>query len=254
MSKDAAVSGQRQLQGKFGACKLVAIFFVFLLLISLFIVIRFRFHLSWKYESGRLGLSTIRATPDRPMPESQSPDSWLRCRVGCVEFSLPPELANNKVVKKNGTSPVTFMHDSRVVIVSMPENMSGFSDLLKTASKLSPHSQRFTLPRLRRECYQASSDDFRWSMTPEEVSWHAFCVTTSKLIRTHSDGYTESLFRRDWDGIAHFRRERVIFSWQSNVRMLGGSIHFVDHSENADQTWVREVCHSLEVLDDCDIQ
>jgi hypothetical protein len=216
------------------------------------IALHYRSHLFWRYTASRFGLNDIRAIPDRPMPESPTPDGWLRCHVGCVEFSLPPELVRNRVAQQNGASTVMFQHGSRAVVVAVPTDASDVSGLLTTASELCPQSQRFTVPKLRRACYRASSADFRWSMTPSEVRWHAFCITTGKLIRSLSDGHTESFFREDLHGIVHFGDERTVLDWQSNDLPLGGYMHFIDRQDQADKSWIREVCQSLKVSNEAE--
>ena len=210
------------------------------------VVLYYRSHLFFRYEASRLGLHDVPAIPDRPMSDSPTPDGWLRCRVGPIEFSLPPELADNRAAPNKGASFIKFEHGSRTVIVFLPTVASDVADLLKTASDLSPQSQRFTVPQLRRACYQASSDDFRWSMTPKEVRWHAFCIITGQLMRTKSHEYTESHVCQDFDGIIEFGDKRIFFEWQSNDRMWG-TMHFIDREDKADPTWIRTVCQSLKV-------
>ena len=216
--------------------------------------LHFRAHLLWRHQASGLGLHDVQAIPDQPMPESPTPKGWVRCRVGCIEFSLPPELARNTVAPKKGASLFTFEHGPRAVVVALPTDASEFSDLLKSASELCPRSQPLTMPRLRLACYQASSDDFRWSMTPIEVRWHAFCIVMSKLIRPMSDGYTESLLRKDLEGIVHFGGERAAFDWQCTDRMCGGYMHFMDHGEKTDATWIRAVVQSLKVLNEAETE
>lgn len=237
---------QRRLWGRVRPFTVAVVALLVVFGIVLLAGLHYRSHLLWRYEASRLGLHDVQAISDRPMPESPIPNGWVRCRVGCIEFNLPPELAGNKVAQKNGASFVTFQDGSRAVVVALPTDASEFSDLLKTASKLCP-PQQFTMPRLRLACYQASWDDFRWSMTPNEVRWHAFCITTSKLIRPMSEGHTESLFRQDLDGIIHFGGERIVFDWQSNDRACGGYMQFIDHGEKIDPTWIRAVCQSLKL-------
>ena len=242
---NTALPEQRRHWGRFRPVMAVIVVLVVVLGTVVLTGLHYRSHLLWKYEASRLGLRDIQAIPDRPMPDSQTPNDWLRCHVSCIEFSLPPELASNRGTRKNEAPFVTFQHDSRAVIVALPTDASEFSDLLKTASELCPQSQRFTMPKLRRACYQATSDDFRWSMTPDEVRWHAFCITTSKLIRTKSDGHTESFVRQDLDGIVHIGGERFVLHWQGNDHRWGGYMHFIDHGDEIDLTWIRAVCQSL---------
>ncbi len=211
---------------------------------------RYRAHLVWCFTASRLGLHDVQAIPNRPMPECPTPNGWVRCHVGCIAINLPPELASNRLPQKNGESFSVFQCGTRAVVIAPPTDANEFSGFLTAATELRPGSQQLTVPRLRLACYQASSGDFRWSMTADEVRWHAFCITTGQLIRPMSAGHTESFFRKDCDGIIHFGRQRAIFEWQSKERMRTGYVHFIDRSEQADPSWIRAACQSVTVSGD----
>lgn len=217
--------------------------------IAVLVALHFRAHLLWRYQSNRLGLDNVRAVPNQSMPDSPTPKQWLRYRTGCIEFALPPDLARNVILREDGASLLTFEDHSRTVLVAPPTDGNELSDLLNTASALCPQSQPFTMPMLRRACYQASSDDFRWSMTRNEVRWHAFCITAGKAIRTIPDGHTESILRKDWDGIIHFGEKRAVFEWHCNSPKCGGYMHFIERGESRDPAWIRTVVQSLKILE-----
>ena len=211
----------------------------------------YRYHLLWQYASIRPGFADVKSIPSGPMPAIPIPGDWLACEVGCIRFSLPPELAENSTVHKPDGSLATFQDDTRTVIVQTydAEEFSGlFSCLVMSASTLSPQPQTFTFPRLRQACYQTSADDFRWSMTPGEARWHSFCIATTKSIRIHSDGHTESLFGDDFDGFAHFHGSAVVFHWQCNRRGSGGYMHIIDRGDREDTNWIRAICCSAHCI------
>lgn len=241
---DTTFPKRRRQWDRFGGRAMVVTVLVAGCTIAAAIAFHYRVHLFWRYAESRLDLHDIEAVPNSPMPETAVPNGWVRCRVGCMEFSLPPELARNMTSPGHDKSIVLFMHGSRKVIVAS-HTTNEFSDLLREASELCPTSQQFTLPSFRLACYQASSDDFSWSMTLEEVRWHAFCITMSGLTRLQSGGHTETLFRRDLDGIAHFDGDRASFDWQCKDGMCAGYTHLIDFGEKPDPTWIRAVCQSL---------
>ncbi len=207
----------------------------------------YRVHLVWLYQARRLGLQEVQAIPDRPMPVTPLPSDWVRCRVGGIELSLPPELANNKVAAAKDGNIVKFQHGSQAVTIVSPKDMAEFAKFLRVVSELCPGSPRFTLPRLKLVYYGTSSDDFSWSMTPEEVRWHAFCMSNGKLVRPESNGRTESFFRDDFDEIVHFGRGHAEFDWQSNDRMYGSYMYFFYDDDEFDPTWIRAVCQSIKL-------
>jgi hypothetical protein len=228
--------------------KMIAAILFGLSIVAAFGVWHYRFHLIWIcYNKNYLRLQNIRVLPDRLMPVNPIPSDWLRCRVGYCEFSLPPDLATNQVAQEKGSTSVLFQSASRAVMVSTPTEICVFPELLAAVSKLSCQSQAFTLPQLRRKCYQSSPNDFRWSMTPNEVRLFCICMGVRKLIDSETDRYTETLLREDLDGIAVFRDNLVVFDWQSKTSAWNGYIHFIDEKENRELFWIRTVCQSLVV-------
>jgi hypothetical protein len=245
-----ALLERRRHRSRFRVAAVAIAALVAVLGIAVFAAIHYRFHLLWLYEAHRLELQDVQAVPDSPMPDSPTPDDWVRCRVGCIEFSLPPELAGNRTEPRDGAKLIVFQHGASAVFVAPPKDIGDFPGFLKTASELCPQSQRFTIPRLRRACYQVRADEFRWSMTPQEVRWHTFCVTMNKLIKYMPGGHTESLFRQDLDCIIHFGDERAVFEWQTTDGRWHGYMHFKDNGTKIDPAWIRAVCQSLKITND----
>lgn len=213
----------------------------------------YRFHLMWLYTEHRLGLSDVQSIPDLPMPDCPTPDGWRQCRVGCIEFSLPAELATNRVSQEEGINAITFQYGSRKVSVIQPTDLNELSkQLVQVSSRLCPSSQRFTVPKLRYTCYQSRADKFSWSLTPDEVRWFVFLMNTGNIMRLNNEERTQSLFRKDYDGIVIFYKgnNRVYFEWQSKNSPLEGSILFWGNVENAELCWIQSVCQSLKIAHD----
>jgi hypothetical protein len=125
-----------------------------------------------------------------------------------------------------------------------------FSEYVRLANKLS--SDHFSsMPKLRLALYQVSTNDFRWSMTAEEVRWHAFCVTLRRHSRApRSSGRVETLFRDDMDILVLFDDDRAFVEWHCAEGMCGGYMDLGDGSGTIDPVWVRAICHSLEIVND----
>ncbi len=209
--------------------------------------LHYRVHILWWYSVRNDGLPDVQAIPNRPMPEVSVPDGWVQCRVGRLELSLPPELADNKVAAGNGSGLFAFLSDSRGVIVNTPTDAIG-GEFVTAAGALCPASQQITsMPRLRLACYQASSSDFRWSMSPQEVQWHVFCITTGMLVRLGDEGHTEAMFREDMDGLIHFMDKRAALDLESTDGTCATYINFKENGEKIDPTWIRAVCQSLRI-------
>jgi hypothetical protein len=101
-------------------------------------------------------------------------------------------------------------------------------------------------------CYQANSDDFRWSMTAKEVRWHVFLMTQKAVMRTASDRHIETLFRINLDAIACYRDHYATFQWQSSDGQHHGDMTLIDQGKLIDPAWVRVVCRSIHLLHDED--
>jgi len=203
----------------------------------------YRFHLLWRFGADRAQLSDVQGIPAGPMPEAAPPEEWVRCRFGSMSFDTPPGMVKNLETAVTGATLLALHDGSRSMIVQLPFGTSDESPLLETASAIAGKS--VSLETLRLASCRVSSDDFRWSMRPDEVRWHTFCVCMTATLKVASDGWVETLFRDDLEGIAHFNTGHAWFDWRSSDGAAGGYIHFKDSGGRLDPTWVRSICHSL---------
>ena len=213
---------------------------VFALVLGL--TIHYRMHLWWRYSAAGTRLTDVEAIPTGPMPDAPSPKAWSHCRFGSLEFVLPLKLTKNL----EAAPGLLCLHDdSRSVIIRLPTDLTDELAFLQTDLAMPPQAQGLSCPRLRVACYQSSFDGFRWSMTQEEVRWHVWRVAMSPMLRLRSDGWVETLFRNDLEGVAHFGGEHAAFDWQTKHGKVGAYIHFKQQDGEIDPTWVRSVCQSL---------
>lgn len=120
------------------------------------------------------------------MPDIPEPKDGVRRHFGSLEFHLPPKMAGNVETR----APFRVFHDgSKCVIVELPTGISETDEFLKTGLKLPPQGQGVSRPRLRLAWCQVSSTDFRWSMSQDEVRWHAWCIAMNALCRLEPDGW-----------------------------------------------------------------
>jgi len=142
---------------------------------------------------------------------------------------------------------LAFHNGSKCMIVELPEDLRDQQNFLQTAAKLPPEGQGMSRPRLRLACCQASSGNFRWSMSPEEVRWHIWCIAMAGILRCYPDGRAETLCRDDLEGIVLLSgNERyATFDWEVKGKNVGAYIHFKDDSGALDATWVHCVCESV---------
>jgi hypothetical protein len=225
---------------------------VLVFLLGLGMAVHFRTHLVIRYMMWRGNLTDVKAIPASPMPDAREPKDWVRCRFGSLQFNLPPKMAGSVETPKNGAPYRAFRDGSKSVIVALPEGTADTEKWLQTELKLPPQGRGMSRPRLRLALCQASSADFRWSMSQEEVRWHAWCIAMNAFGRLQPDGWAETMFGADLDGILLIRQNRkhACFDWQANRKAIGGFIHFRDDSSEPDPEWMRCVCKSVQLCEE----
>jgi len=218
--------------------------------------VHFRTHLYWRYTMAReKKFAHIKAIPASPMPDAPEPKDWVRCRFGSLEFHLPPAMAGNDVTPKND-APLralrAFQDGPKGVIVALPEGTADTEKFLQTELKMPPQGQGMSRPRLRLAWCQVNSTDFRWTMSQAEVRWHAWCIIMNVLCRVEPDGWAETMFGADFDGILLIRqsRQHATFEWQDKNKAVAGFVSFQDKSSDLEPTWLRCVCKSVRVCDE----
>ena len=180
------------------------------------------------------------------------PKEWVRCRFGSVQFNLPPKLAENVVASPNHAPLRVFRDGPMKVIVSLPEGTATMEKDYEALTQMPPQGRGMSRPRLRLAWCRTSSADFRWTMSQDEVRWHAWCVVMNNLAQIVPDGWAETTFGDELDGILLIRQDRhfACFDWQSNAKAVGGFIHFMDDSGELDPVLLRCVCKSVQVCDE----
>jgi hypothetical protein len=205
----------------------------------------YRSHLLWKYEEWQGNLQDVRAIPDHPMPELDIPDDWVECSLDCMTFRLPPEMAAGKMTEKtirNSGHAAVYQGEHRKINVYLAPSDNKLGLIQHPIS-----GKTLTFPRTRLESYRTNADDFRWSMSPQEVQWHRDCMAPHPFRMSFYS--VESLFREDIDGILAFdKRSMHIFEWQNTSGTESGFIHFNDKDEKPDPDWMRRVCQSIEIV------
>ena len=216
--------------------------------LAIVFLLPYRYHLYWQLS----GLQHVRSIPTSPMPESPPPSTWPRCSFGPYEFALPRELAKNLKARrgKNGNVVLVFSDQSRSVVMPVPTDpadVRAIAASLQGDFAIPPEGREHSLTRLRIASYQSSGEDFRWTMTPGQVRWLAWCITMRRWFNLLSATHAEYLLRDDLEGILDFGPPGtpVSFDWQTCDDRFGGSVVFTDRKSEVDCRWIRAVCRSL---------
>lgn len=216
-----------------------------LLCVCLTSIIWYSDHIQFIYRARQLGFANLVAVPIRPAALSPIPDNWRRWDLNELALSLPPQFVIDPEQSNDAIGRFVFKAESCSVVVNPTTDSNEYSSYLSTAMKLRPDNNDLvdTIPNLRLACYQVKRDDFRWSMTPKEVRWLSFCLTSRIIMRSRSSGYIET-FCLDFDATLDFGGNgRAVFEWQQQDRL--GQISFADRNESLGTAWIGTVCRSV---------
>jgi len=213
----------------------------------------YRAHLMWQLTAMRGNLGSVQAMSVVPMPPERVPKDWVQCRFGSLQFHLPPELAKNPQVAKDGSTLLVFRSDTRMVAVALPKTMPDLRDARRTEMQMPTDGEGLSPLRLQLACIQTRSSDFRWSMSPQEVRWFTWRIAAGNLLRPGSVERVETLLRDDLEGLAWVRKANVAFDWQTVEGQAGGYLIFGDQSKAKVMplAWVRAVLGSLKCTGEC---
>jgi len=244
MRTDKAPEGRSRLRWfQFSLRTMLLAIAVFALLLGL--LVRFGPHVWWRFGRPRTVCSRVRRVPTGPMPAAETPDSWVRCRLGSLEVDLPPDLAKGFGTTPNASGVACFEGDGRAMLIHLPESSEEMVRLLKAPAAAFPELRELSPTELRLAMYEASWDDFRWSMSRQEFAKHAFLVSFASLAYVENTQRVETLFRDDIEGLLVVAGRIGDFHWYSTDGRAYGSISFVQTPGDIDLSWVRPVCHSV---------
>ncbi len=218
------------------------------------LIVHYHAHLRWRLVWACSGWNRVGAIPMHCMPDTPIEENWPRCRFGPLEFILPPEFVNRGEIETNDNGAIflAFRDEFRSMMIVLPTTAEDRERLfaeLREDYALPSEGQRLSLTRLRPASYRASADDFRWSMTEQEVRWHAWCISMRRVFTLGSRESTEYeyLLHDDVEGILNLRpgAKNASFDWQTADDCFVGSIMFAQKSGQIDPAWIRRVCQSV---------
>lgn len=244
MSNDTtAPSRQRRRWFQFRLRTLFVAFTVVAIVLGL--AIHYRVHLAWCFAASRLGLTDVPPLPVTAMPEAEVPEDWAVCRFASLQFHLPPGLARSRQGSPKGTM-IVLRDDPRSMMIYLPIDKSDSREQVQNDPEMPPEGHGLSMVMLRLACHQTSSDEFRWSMSPEQVRWFAWRMSIGRFMRMGSEQRVETLFHDNLEGVVYYRTGHAEFDWQAKRSQTGGTIRFIDRSkEEVDPAWVRAVCRSV---------
>jgi hypothetical protein len=164
------------------------------------------------------------AVPTAPLPASPEPENTKLFQVGPLSVRLAPGWAQ----ARGSAGPLLFRNGGRAIIISCEETASDPS-----------------LVRLQEAAYRAGRDDFRWSMSWQELADFRSLLVYKKLVCSSWVSKVETLYREDLEGLLLAGDKRASFDWVSTDGKASGTLLFSEEGPTIDLSWVRPVCTGL---------
>ena len=224
----------------------VLIFAFAILVVGFYFGRQYRSHLLWKYTEWQHNLKKVEKIPNRLMPECNVPEDWVEHSWGCMSFRLPPEAS---LFKEANKTVAYFCGDIGTLITLSPLSPEMMSFLDASSQMYPVPGLSMTMPRLRLESSAVGANDFRWSMSSEEVRWLSYAVPLRSAVFLDDVKSSESLHRKDWEGVLFFRERLVFFDWQCTTGSTGGYIWFnnTNEEQELDRDIVRKIVQSIKI-------
>lgn len=196
------------------------------------------------------------------MPEVEIPEDWTEHVLGHVRFRLPPDLLLRKSgptaggVLTDQTSDATYFNFyGEKTAVSIVLSSHDNSDFLNIVSQMHPTKKTFSsMSELRLEACGAVGEDFRWSMSHKEATWHTFIISLRPIFVDSFTERTESACGRNWEGLLLFMRDTpeirsTRFYCECNSCPVEVAIYFapLKNEDKFDPEVARKIIRSLEI-------
>jgi hypothetical protein len=204
-------------------------------------------HIQWAYIISRNDIK-VQAVAVKELKASGSIDGWASCRIGPLSFQLPSELAENAqrdLGKSAGT--VTLTDGDLQLTFFVPVQMSADQ---KTSLMAFADEMHMSLLKMIVASYRSSTDDFRWTMSRDELRSHQRLLSLSQpQFFPHERGVTvETAFEGPQEAVLIVSNaESAMYQWATPAAK--GYVSFVLPKGKLDLDMVRNVCQSM-VCDD----
>lgn len=204
-------------------------------------------HLTWKIAVTATS-TEFKPLPTKMMTVPPPPEPFSICKLGPVEFAVPTAVTGNVSFRRGIGGLFVILGDTkRRVTVSMPEPESL---LFQNTIANRPEKKQLTFSRLHKEILEASSSDFSFGMSQEELAWHGWLMAQRAMFPEEIEGL-EYLFRDQIDGHFMMLGEVIVYQWSTADLKWEGYMYFSDAEEGATVTdWMRVTAASFTINGD----
>jgi len=200
-------------------------------------------HIHWVYTLSRQDVK-IAPVAVKELKASGATDGWAKCRIGPLSFQLPADFAEN-AGRELGKSPgtVTLTEGDLELTLFIPFRVPADQ---KTVLMAMADELHMSMHEMIVAAYRSSTDDFRWTMSRDELLRHQKLLSLSQpnffphdrsvAVETESDGAKESVLIMN-------AAEVAMLQWKTGA--ANGYLSFAHKKGKLNLETVRNVCHSL---------
>ena len=218
----------------------------------------YRTHLLWKYYVSRGVFPTVQTIPHSDMHEVDIPEDWIECSLGCLRFSLPPDLVILEDTARRTENLAGYYDEFRQIAVIIPAPIdNGVDPLSELVSHfVANHENTLTSPRVYLELCKFSTSDFCWSMSRQDVlRLSVFSIIhAAQCMEMYETA--ETFFHDNVDRIVFFS-DRVSIYWQATTAPHQGTVDIKfrgnRYGNNDQDLLARRICQSIRIVCTCSL-
>jgi hypothetical protein len=195
----------------------------------------YRYHIYWKYVEYQYNLQNVKKIPDKPMPEMNIPKNWEKYSWEYMSFYLPPGASLIDKIKDTVVYNIKNTEHGEIKLILTLHSVTPdfFKSLDLPSQPRPPNNEFWTSPQLRLKIFSAEANDFRWSMTPNDVRWHILAIYERSGFNAIQTKNTESILKSDLVCDLNFCENFIWLNWQCPSCSKGGYINF--YTQNKEQ-------------------
>ena len=200
-------------------------------------------HVYWAFQIARHGVR-IPAVKVSPMQPPGKAGEWTKCRLGPMSFKLPVGIVDESE-RTTDKAVVVLTAGDLEIRIDVPSRTPPNTLTAVSATVNQPPMQ------LLADSYRASTDQFRWTMSHDELRRHRLLVNMASLFPhagAHGPGAAEveTRFDKDIEGLLIiYDGKHANFEWRTTSDAGAGFIMFASKDEPLDLDFVRDVCQSV---------
>ncbi len=205
-------------------------------------------HIVWKFMLSRNG-AKVPSVPVTTLKAPGQTQGWMTCRAGALTFKLPKDFAESaeRSISKKSQAMISFKTGDLEIVVHIPFKVPENAEpppLVQMADFMKDSPIQMIA-----ESYRTSTDDFRWTMSRDELRRHQMLVNLGFYYPQyqHARGVkAESLFEGPLEGMLTIHdKSQATYEWRFKSKVTAGVLGFAATGKSLDLDQVRDICMSI---------